>query len=106
MTRRPVEELDAIIADGLTGRRLPVLLMTGFGVLALVLASVGRPVSARSTTEGARPSDSSRTVGSSTPASAAASASSHVWCRSRNPSATTTARAWTRLSTSTTSWPV
>jgi predicted permease len=33
--------MDAIIADGLAGRRLPVLLMTGFGVLALVLASVG-----------------------------------------------------------------
>ena len=29
------------IADGLAGRRLPVLLMTGFGVLALLLASVG-----------------------------------------------------------------
>jgi predicted permease len=33
--------MDAIIADGLSGRRLPVLLMTAFGALALVLASVG-----------------------------------------------------------------
>ncbi len=29
------------LADGLTGRRLPVVLMTAFGALALVLASVG-----------------------------------------------------------------
>ncbi|MGZ8412488.1 MAG: ADOP family duplicated permease [Gemmatirosa sp.] len=33
--------MDAIIADGLSGRRLPVMLMTGFGALALLLASVG-----------------------------------------------------------------
>ena len=33
--------MDAIIADGLSGRRLPVLLMTAFGGLALLLASVG-----------------------------------------------------------------
>jgi hypothetical protein len=33
--------MDAIIADGLSGRRLPVLLMTAFGALALLLASVG-----------------------------------------------------------------
>jgi ABC-type antimicrobial peptide transport system permease subunit len=33
--------MDAIIADGLTGRRLPVVLMSAFGALALVLASVG-----------------------------------------------------------------
>jgi predicted permease len=33
--------MDAIITDGLTGRRLPVLLLAGFGALALVLASVG-----------------------------------------------------------------
>ncbi len=31
----------ALIADGLSGRRLPVLLMTAFGTLALLLASVG-----------------------------------------------------------------
>jgi predicted permease len=31
----------ALIADGLSGRRLPVLLMTAFGALALLLASVG-----------------------------------------------------------------
>ncbi|MDF1505113.1 ABC transporter permease, partial [Roseisolibacter sp. H3M3-2] len=33
--------MDAIIADGLSGRRLPVVLMSAFGALALVLASVG-----------------------------------------------------------------
>jgi hypothetical protein len=33
--------LPAFLADGLAGRRLPVVLMTAFGVLALVLASVG-----------------------------------------------------------------
>jgi predicted permease len=33
--------MDALIADGLSGRRLPVLLMTAFGALALLLASVG-----------------------------------------------------------------
>ena len=33
--------MDAIISDGLSGRRLPVMLMTAFGALALVLASVG-----------------------------------------------------------------
>ncbi len=38
---REVTPMDAIIADGLSGRRLPVLLMTAFGVLALLLASVG-----------------------------------------------------------------
>jgi predicted permease len=31
----------ALLAEGLAGRRLPVLLMTAFGALALVLASVG-----------------------------------------------------------------
>jgi hypothetical protein len=31
----------ALIAEGLSGRRLPAVLMAGFGVLALVLASVG-----------------------------------------------------------------
>jgi predicted permease len=31
----------ALVADGLSGRRLPVLLMTAFGALALLLASVG-----------------------------------------------------------------
>ena len=33
--------LSAFLSDGLAGRRLPVVLMTGFGVLALLLASVG-----------------------------------------------------------------
>jgi len=33
--------MGALLAEGLAGRRLPVLLMTGFGALALVLASVG-----------------------------------------------------------------
>jgi putative ABC transport system permease protein len=33
--------MTGLIAEGLSGRRLPVLLMTGFGVLALLLASVG-----------------------------------------------------------------
>ena len=33
--------LEALISDGLAGRRLPVVLMTAFGALALVLASVG-----------------------------------------------------------------
>ena len=33
--------LDELIADGLAGRRLPVVLMTSFGALALLLASVG-----------------------------------------------------------------
>jgi ABC-type antimicrobial peptide transport system permease subunit len=33
--------LRAFLADGLTARRLPVVLMTAFGVLALLLASVG-----------------------------------------------------------------
>jgi putative ABC transport system permease protein len=33
--------LSAVIGERLVGRRLPVLLMTAFGVLALVLASVG-----------------------------------------------------------------
>jgi putative ABC transport system permease protein len=31
----------ALVAEGLSGRRLPVLLMTAFGALALLLASVG-----------------------------------------------------------------
>jgi len=30
-----------VLGEGISGRRLPVLLMTGFGVLALLLASVG-----------------------------------------------------------------
>ncbi len=33
--------LASVLAEGLAGRRLPVLLMTAFGGLALVLASVG-----------------------------------------------------------------
>jgi putative ABC transport system permease protein len=33
--------LDALVADNLSGRRLPVVLMAAFGALALVLASVG-----------------------------------------------------------------
>ena len=33
--------LRTLLSEGLAGRRLPVLLMTAFGVLALVLASVG-----------------------------------------------------------------
>ena len=33
--------LDALLAEGLAGRRLPVLLMTAFAALALLLASVG-----------------------------------------------------------------
>jgi predicted permease len=33
--------MPALLAEGLAGRRLPVLLMTAFGALALVLASVG-----------------------------------------------------------------
>jgi hypothetical protein len=33
--------LRALVDDGLAGRRLPVLLMTAFGALALILASVG-----------------------------------------------------------------
>ena len=33
--------LSSVLADGLAGRRLPVLLMTAFGGLALLLASVG-----------------------------------------------------------------
>ena len=35
------ESLDALLADGLAQRRLPAVLMTGFGALALLLASVG-----------------------------------------------------------------
>jgi putative ABC transport system permease protein len=38
--QRPME-LSTVIGEGLTGRRLPVLLMTAFGALALILASVG-----------------------------------------------------------------
>jgi hypothetical protein len=33
--------LEAVLAEGLSGRRLPVVLMAAFGALALVLASVG-----------------------------------------------------------------
>jgi len=36
-----VTTMTALLSDGLAGRRLPVLLMTGFGALALLLASVG-----------------------------------------------------------------
>jgi putative ABC transport system permease protein len=36
-----ITTLSAYLSDGLAGRRLPVVLMTGFGVLALLLASVG-----------------------------------------------------------------
>jgi len=36
-----VMTLPARLGDGLTGRRLPVLLMTAFGMLALLLATVG-----------------------------------------------------------------
>jgi ABC-type antimicrobial peptide transport system permease subunit len=42
--RLPIDEartLDALLAEGLAGRRLPVVLMTAFGALALLLASVG-----------------------------------------------------------------
>jgi putative ABC transport system permease protein len=38
---RSATTLDALLSDGLSGRRLPVLLMTAFGALALLLASVG-----------------------------------------------------------------
>ena len=36
-----VMTLPAVLGEGIAGRRLPVLLMTGFGVLALLLATVG-----------------------------------------------------------------
>ena len=36
-----VTTLSAFLSEGLAGRRLPVVLMTGFGVLALLLALVG-----------------------------------------------------------------
>jgi predicted permease len=36
-----VRSLPAVLGAGVAGRRLPVLLMTGFGALALLLASVG-----------------------------------------------------------------
>ena len=36
-----VRTLPAVLGAGVAGRRLPVLLMTGFGALALLLASVG-----------------------------------------------------------------
>jgi len=36
-----VATLRALLAEGLSGRRLPVVLMTAFGALALLLASVG-----------------------------------------------------------------
>lgn len=36
-----VMTLQAVVGEGLSGRRLPVVLMTAFGVLALLLASVG-----------------------------------------------------------------
>jgi predicted permease len=38
--QRPMT-LDAVLTDGLAGRRLPVILLMGFGALALLLASVG-----------------------------------------------------------------
>ena len=38
---RDASTLDALLSDGLSGRRLPVVLMTAFGALALLLASVG-----------------------------------------------------------------
>src|SRR5205823_13770919 len=38
---RDAMTLNAYLADRLTGRRLPVVLMSAFGALALVLASVG-----------------------------------------------------------------
>ena len=36
-----VMTMQAVLGEGIASRRLPVLLMTGFGVLALLLASVG-----------------------------------------------------------------
>ena len=33
--------LQMVLGEGLTGRRLPVMLMTAFGALALLLASIG-----------------------------------------------------------------
>jgi predicted lysophospholipase L1 biosynthesis ABC-type transport system permease subunit len=36
-----VTTMSTLLSDGLAGRRLPVVLMTGFGVLTLLLASVG-----------------------------------------------------------------
>ena len=36
-----VTTLESLLAEGLAGRRLPMLLMTAFGALALLLASVG-----------------------------------------------------------------
>src|SRR4029450_755778 len=36
-----VMTMPVVLGEGIAGRRLPVLLMTGFGVLALLLASVG-----------------------------------------------------------------
>ncbi len=38
---RATATLESLIADGLAGRRLPAVLMAGFGVLALVLTAVG-----------------------------------------------------------------
>ena len=38
---RAAATLESLIADGLAGRRLPAVLMTGFGALALVLTAVG-----------------------------------------------------------------
>ena len=38
---RRVEPLDSVLSDGLDARRLPVVLMMGFGALALLLATVG-----------------------------------------------------------------
>ncbi|MDQ2669580.1 MAG: ABC transporter permease, partial [Gemmatimonadota bacterium] len=38
---RSTATLESMLADGLAGRRLPAVLMTAFGALALVLASVG-----------------------------------------------------------------
>jgi putative ABC transport system permease protein len=36
-----VKTLDEVVAEGFAARKLPVMLMSGFGVLALLLASVG-----------------------------------------------------------------
>jgi putative ABC transport system permease protein len=36
-----ITTMSALLSEGLAGRRLPVVLMTGFGALALLLASVG-----------------------------------------------------------------
>lgn len=36
-----IETVEGVVSDGLAGRRLPVVLMSAFGALALILASVG-----------------------------------------------------------------